>query len=471
MASSKGLGKYETEDELAELLERDEAERRDVLAKPVAWEALAHNSAAELFISKEEVIALAQYDKRGSDKVDLVQKQGELLIRALLVLLTKMHQLDDLKYVVTLLHDIIVTTPDHEASTKACVSLASKATPAHSLPFAPLLAVLQRRGDDAYLVRCCGALLAALLVRLPASLTKTAAPDVLRALIAAVRNTASERVSGAALPQLRTILTSSRYRVLAVQCDAVAALTPHTESSDVEPLRPRQQQRAYEALYCLWLIAFDPTARAALVEATLLAQLCALLRRVKKEKVVRLAVATLRAVHAEARAADLMLAYEAPKALALIAAKNKQEWGDEDLAEDVEALSEALEKHVDALSSFDRYAFELAAGQLEWSPVHKSERFWQENALKFELQDGQALKTLKALLSSPQSTPTTLAVAAWDVGEFARFHPRGKQIVSALELKLPIMKLLNHPDEAVSREALLALQKMLVTNWEYLAQK
>jgi V-type H+-transporting ATPase subunit H len=208
-----------------------------------------------------------------------------------------------------------------------------------------------------------------------------------------------------------------------------------------------------------------------LVEATLLAQLCALLRRVKKEKVVRLAVATLRAVHAEDRAADLLLAYEAPKALALVAAKNKQEWGDEDLTEDVEALSAALEKHVDALSSFDRYAFELAAGQLEWSPVHKSERFWQENAIKFELQDGHSLKALKAMLSSPQSSARTLAVAAWDVGEFARFHPRGKQIVSALELKLPIMKLLNHADEAVSREALLALQKMLVTNWEYLAQK
>jgi V-type H+-transporting ATPase subunit H len=103
--------------------------------------------------------------------------------------------------------------------------------------------------------------------------------------------------------------------------------------------------------------------------------------------------------------------------------------------------------------------------------VHKSERFWQENALKFELQDGQALKALKTLLASPQSSPKTLAVAAWDVGEFARFHPRGKQIVTTLELKLPIMKLLNHAEEAVSREALLALQKMLVTNWEYLAQK
>jgi len=66
----------EAEDELAELLERDQIERRDVLAKPVAWEALAHNSAAELFISRDEVSALAQFDRKGADKAALVSKHG-----------------------------------------------------------------------------------------------------------------------------------------------------------------------------------------------------------------------------------------------------------------------------------------------------------------------------------------------------------------------------------------------------------
>jgi len=263
----------------------------------------------------------------------------------------------------------------------------------------------------------------------------------------------------------------ARWRAVAAKCGAVAALGALTATSEGVPLKALQLQRVYEALYALWLLSFERSVRAQLVEATLMAQLCALLRRVKKEKVVRLAVATLRQVLSEARALDLLLAYEAPKALALVDAKNKQEWGDEDLAEDLTALSAALEAHVDALSSFDRYAYELAAGALEWSPVHRSERFWQENALRFELNDGAALLRLRALLAAAATDARTLAVAAWDVGELARFHPRGRQLVAQHELKLPIMKLMNHADEGVRKEALLALQKMLVTNWEYLASK
>ena len=51
--------------------------------------------------------------------------------------------------------------------------------------------------------------------------------------------------------------------------------------------------------------------------------------------------------------------------------------------EDIEFLTEKLHISVQDLSSFDEYVTEVKSGRLQWSPVHKSEKFWRENAEKF----------------------------------------------------------------------------------------
>lgn len=44
------------------------------------------------------------------------------------------------------------------------------------------------------------------------------------------------------------------------------------------------------------------------------------------------------------------------------------------------------------LSSFDEYSSELKSGRLEWSPVHKSEKFWRENAVRLNEKNYELLK-------------------------------------------------------------------------------
>ena len=43
-------------------------------------------------------------------------------------------------------------------------------------------------------------------------------------------------------------------------------------------------------------------------------------------------------------------------------------------------------------STFDEYASEIKSGQLEWSPTHKSDLFWIDNALKLEENDLDILR-------------------------------------------------------------------------------
>jgi V-type H+-transporting ATPase subunit H len=112
----------------------------------------------------------------------------------------------------------------------------------------------------------------------------------------------------------------------------------------------------------------------------------------------------------------------------LVALTNKK-WGDEDIEGDLLVLQETLEKKVNDLSSFDVYKNELLSKKLDWSsPPHRSEKFWRQNVLRFEDDDYRCLRILKQIIEEEQNT-RVVAVAAWDIGEFVRYHPRGKLFV------------------------------------------
>lgn len=63
---------------------------------------------------------------------------------------------------------------------------------------------------------------------------------------------------------------------------------------------------------------------------------------------------------------------------------------------------------------------------LEWSPVHKSAKFWRENALRLNEKNYDLLRILIHLLDSSKD-PLVLSVASYDIGEYVRHNPRGKQ--------------------------------------------
>lgn len=44
------------------------------------------------------------------------------------------------------------------------------------------------------------------------------------------------------------------------------------------------------------------------------------------------------------------------------------------------------------------------------------------------------------------------------------------RILTNLDAKSAVMTLMTHPDAGVQKEALLAVQKMMVNNWEYLSR-
>jgi len=148
-----------------------------------------------------------------------------------------------------------------------------------------------------------------------------------------------------------------------------------------------------------------------------------------KEKVTRIVVAVFRNLiekpEDEQICKEHSIAMVQSKVLKHLDILQQRKFEDEDIQADITFLSEKLMASIVDLSSFDEYATEIKSGRLEWSPVHKSERFWRESAARLCEKNYELLKILIALLETSKD-PLSLSVACYDIGEFVRHYPRGK---------------------------------------------
>lgn len=112
------------------------------------------------------------------------------------------------------------------------------------------------------------------------------------------------------------------------------------------------------------------------------------------------------------------------KLIRIIDLELKKNIKDKDLKEDLIEVGSILEKNYRILSTFEKYLKEIKTRKLTWNPVH-TEKFWRENIKRFEDNDFGLIRVLVGLLDSPDEL--TQAVASYDLGEFCRFHPFGKQ--------------------------------------------
>ena len=85
-----------------------------------------------------------------------------------------------------------------------------------------------------------------------------------------------------------------------------------------------------------------------------------------------------------------------------------------------------------------------------------------QNIDKFEEKDFQVLRVLLKLIEAARE-PRSLAVGCHDLGQFVLYHPHGRYIVSDLHGKELVMRLMVHPEPEVQKQALLCVQKLMLT--------
>uniref|UniRef100_A0AC34GK25 V-type proton ATPase subunit H n=1 Tax=Panagrolaimus sp. ES5 TaxID=591445 RepID=A0AC34GK25_9BILA len=266
---------------------------------------------------------------------------------------------------------------------------------------------------------------------------------------------------------LQMMLRVDEYRVQFVKGDGITSLLSALNGK-------ANFQLQYQLIFCLWSLSFNPEIASKIQQSGAIQVLGDILSECSKEKVIRIIFATFRNILEKIDDRDIqklsalqMVQCKTTKTLELMDAKK---FDDTDLQEDIEFLSEKLHASVQDLSSFDEYCTEVRSGRLQWSPVHKSDKFWRENAQRLNEKNFELLKILIKLLESSQDI-LVLCVAAHDIGEYVRHYPRGKNIIEQFQGKQAVMRLLSAEDPNVRYHALLAVQKLMVHNWEYLGKQ
>jgi len=419
-----------------------------VLEQSIPWEGYHRAN----LISERELDLIRKFDKKSNEvRQSLITKEGEIYAELFLELLVKINKEETLQYLLTLIDNLL-------SKNSECVSLFLKLSSKNpNFPFEPFVRLLNRSNLDWYTNSKASSVLATVLCNAP-SVTEENGKFMCHWIRSQLAKP-DERDICNAITALQKILLRDDFRGPFAEEDGLRILASLLKS------KIKNFQIQYQILYSFWLLSYSEKVANLTGETnSIIGSVVEILRTVSKEKVVRMCLATLRNLLNHGNNNEQMIDANIMKPLENLAAKN---WKDEDITDDLDSLQESLHKSIVVLSTFDMYKKQVLSGKLDWSPVHRSEKFWRENAPRFEEDKCKLLLVLKDILTTSKD-PLILSVACFDVGEFARFHPRGKVIVQQLSLKMALMQLMEDKDMEVKKHALLAIQKLMVTNWEYL---
>lgn len=223
-------------------------------------------------------------------------------------------------------------------------------------------------------------------------------------------------------------------------------------------------QLLYHILMVLWQLSFEGrlVGRGLDEEHDIIPLYTQLLRISPKEKTTRLLLGTLNNLLAYNKQALMPAALPAnlPSVLANLKTRHLT---DPDLLEDLESLTNMVDEYTKTQTTFDEYAAEVNSGHLRWSPPHKNQAFWRENAQRIiEEEKGALCKRLAEILSKEwQNDKQVLAIGCNDVASLVKECPEKRQQLEKLGLKARVMALMQDDNETVRWESLRAVGEWL----------
>ncbi|WPG99573.1 Putative Vacuolar ATP synthase subunit H [Acrodontium crateriforme] len=229
-------------------------------------------------------------------------------------------------------------------------------------------------------------------------------------------------------------------------------------------------QLLYHVLMVVWQVSFEGSlvGKGMDEEYDIIPLYTQLLRISPKEKTTRLILGTLNSLLSTNKA-TLMPAALPAKLPAVLTNLKTRHLTDQDLIEDLEALTSMVDDYTKTQTTFDEYAAEVQSGHLRWSPPHKNQDFWRENAQKIiDQEKGELCKKLAEIMSKDwQNDKQVLAIACNDVAFLVKQCPEKRQQLEKMGLKSRVMALMQDENESVRWESLRAVGEWLRYNFDH----
>ncbi|THH15592.1 hypothetical protein EW146_g4899 [Bondarzewia mesenterica] len=409
--------------------------------KVVPWEGYQRTGQ----VTPEELALINKVVQQPRSKTEsILLSDGQAYALLYLRLLKRIQRIDVMQCILVLISDALA---DHDER----IPLFTKAAESDpELPYDPLLRAIQ--SEDEFVQLKAAQILTVWLSSEPTPLPHHQLQPLLVSLSSFVQSTSPDK------------------RDVAVQC--LGAILPRPEVRKAVWVIPGMiaglvnilkhnpgPQMNYQVGFCFWLLSFEQEVAEQINQKyDIIPLFVDIAQAAVKEKVIRVIVATFRNLVTKAPSANLpaMLVSQ------LLPFSNNlatRKWTDEDILEDVQFLRDELRSRFESLTTWDEYTSELTSGHLSWTPVHESDMFWKENAMKLNEKDYACLKSI-ALLPHESLDPVVLAVAAHDVGEYVKHYERGKKIVTDFGGKTRVMELMSHGNPDVRYQALVSVQQL-----------
>uniref|UniRef100_A0A7S3RAK0 V-type proton ATPase subunit H n=1 Tax=Dunaliella tertiolecta TaxID=3047 RepID=A0A7S3RAK0_DUNTE len=461
---------------MAQLLEDHDIQ--GVLQRNIPWESYM----TARLISEKDLQAIRRYDKRVRElRNSMLSEAGPTYVHAFMSVLKAVSKEETVQYVLAILLQMLQEEP---ARAVYFHQRPEHAEPSTSMdPFIVFLRLLQRQ--DWFTQEKSAKLLMAVVDSRPnkaafsngilacegASSAACAAyggPDpaeqhlgsFIEWLIGQLRRPSNPNKSVPTVTSILSVLLRERgARLMFLRSGGIGMLPPLLRALN----SPTNSQLLYELVMCVWQLTFHKEAALALGGAGVVRPLVDVTRTAQKEKVFRVALSSLRNLLEDEDLHNNLASEMVDSGLhKIVATRQLQSWGDEDVPELLTTMEDKLRHGIQMMSSFDKYRKELMSGHLDWGPSHTSESFWRKNVDKFEERDFFVLRTLLKLIETSQE-PKTLAVGCHDLSQFIQFHPQGRYIVSGMRGKELVMQLMAHPDSEVQKQALLCVQRIMLS--------
>ncbi|KAI3522812.1 hypothetical protein L1887_00862 [Cichorium endivia] len=440
----------------------DQAElnSEQVLRRDIPWETYMTTK----LITGTSLQLLRRYDKKTeNDRAQLLDNDGPSYIHVFISILRDIQKEDTVEYVLALIDEMLTASPKR-------AKLFHDKTLADEDIYEPFLRLLWK--GSWFIQEKSSKILTFVVSARPKQNGRTAngqsadskkkitaSDDVLKGLVEWLciqlkKPSHPTRSIPASVNCLATLLKEPVVRSSFVQADGVKLLVPL-----ISPASTQQSiQLLYETCLCVWLLSYYEPAIEYLATSRALPRLLEVVKGSTKEKVVRLIVLTFKNLLSKGTFGAQMVDLGLPQ---IVQSLKAQAWSDEDLLDALNHLEEGLKDNIKKLSSFDKYKQEVLLGHLDWSPMHKDPIFWRDNITNFEENDFQTLRVLLTILET-SGDPRALAVACYDLSQFIQYHPAGRVIVTDLKAKERVMKLMNHENAEVTKNALLCIQRLFL---------
>lgn len=166
-----------------------------------------------------------------------------------------------------------------------------------------------------------------------------------------------------------------------------------------------------------------------------------------KEKVVRAFLLLFDSLSSSKKCLEIMSDLSCTEIFSRLQQRN---WAEKESVEMLDNLWELLDQNYQEFTSIGKFAKEVHNRSLRWSPIHTT-RFWQENFIHFNDKDNlDLIKVLVDILDmdvKEEKARITVAIALFDLGEFAKYFNYGRSYLDKLLVKPKIYKLMQKSDD------------------------